>query len=200
MPLIYMYSMCEVGVQMYVLGLTNGCHVLLLDHSQPPSAHWWNFFIATKEGNEADVTAFTCYSNIFQSMTMLMSYDHVATLRLYVCVHLCHVVMFWSTNCWSEMNNHCGQDNSYCTDCSYVLTDVTTVVYEYMYALRTIHTMYVHSHVRTHEPMSPALCLSTQVCKTQSCAPIVVLYACGFIMELLPTYSMLQMSKLPWWY
>ena len=44
--------------------------------------------------NEADVTAFTCYGNIFQSMTMLMSYDHVATLRLYVCVHLCHVVMF----------------------------------------------------------------------------------------------------------
>jgi len=59
-----------------------------------------------------------------------MSYDHVTILRLYVCVHLCYVVMFWSTNCWSEMNNHCGQDNSYCTDYSYVLTDVTTIVCE----------------------------------------------------------------------
>jgi len=54
------------------------------------------------------------------------------------------------------MNNHCGQDNSYCTDCSYVLTEVTAIVCEYMYALRMIHTMFVHAHVRTHEPTSPA--------------------------------------------
>jgi len=64
------------------------------------------------------------YGNIFESMTVLMSYVHVTILRLYVCVHLCHVVMFRSTNCWSEMTVvktiHIVQTT--------VIYDVTTIV------------------------------------------------------------------------
>ena len=52
------------------------------------------------------------------------------------------------------MNNHCGQDDSYCTDYSYVLTNVTTVVCEYMYTLRMIHTMYVHMNLRLQHYVS----------------------------------------------
>ena len=74
-----------------------------------------------------------------------------------LCVHLCHVVMFWSTNCWSEMNNHCGQNHSYCTDYSYVwcynnseynrLTrGMVHDDYEFLCEFHLVHTAHVTSH------------------------------------------------------
>jgi len=80
---------------MYVFGHTNGCHLLLLDHSQPPSSTLTKLFHCHKgESLGMRLMLLLSYGNIFESMTIQMSYDHVTILRLYVCVHLCYVVMF----------------------------------------------------------------------------------------------------------